>query len=98
LIWRVTFQITTASVIVSIVPYVNQDVVKALKEWILAAPVLSLKWIACGVMETLREIALLAYDRTIGLELEDVAVDGCITKAPCGDEKAGKSPVDRGKL
>jgi IS5 family transposase len=26
-----------------------------------------------------------------------VSVDGCITKAPCGGEKAGKSPVDRGK-
>ncbi len=26
-----------------------------------------------------------------------VAVDGCITKAPCGGEKAGKSPVDRGR-
>jgi IS5 family transposase len=26
-----------------------------------------------------------------------VCVDGCITKAPCGGEKAGKSPVDRGK-
>ena len=51
-----------------------------------------------GAMEKLREIALfLAYDRFIGLELENVAVDGCITKAPCGGEKAGKSPVDRGK-
>jgi len=55
------------------------------------------EWIACGVMETLREIALEAYDRFVGLELADVAVDGCITKAPCGGEKAGKSPVDRGK-
>lgn len=55
------------------------------------------EWIEAGVMEKLREIALLAYDRFIGLELEDVAVDGCITKAPCGGEKAGKSPVDRGK-
>jgi transposase len=55
------------------------------------------EWIACGVMETLRRIALEAYDRAIGLELADVAVDGCITKAPCGGEKAGKSPVDRGK-
>jgi transposase len=55
------------------------------------------EWIACGVMEALREIALQAYDRFIGLELEDIAVDGCITKAPCGGEKAGKSPVDRGK-
>ena len=38
-----------------------------------------------------------AYDRFIGLELSEVAVDCCITKAPCGGEKAGKSPVDRGK-
>ena len=55
------------------------------------------EWIACGVIETLRQIALEAYDRFIGLELAEVAVDGCITKAPCGGEKAGKSPVDRGK-
>jgi len=40
------------------------------------------EWIACGVIETLRQIALEAYDRFIGLELADVAVDGCITKAP----------------
>ena len=42
-------------------------------------------------------MALESYDRIIGLELSEVAVDGCITKAPCGGEKAGRSPVDRGK-
>lgn len=55
-------------------------------------------WIAVGVMEPLEAIALAAYDRMIGLELGDIAVDGCITKAPCGGEVAGRSPVDRGKL
>ena len=55
------------------------------------------EWIECGVIDTLREAVLEAYDRLIGLELSDVAVDGCITKAPCGGEKAGRSPVDRGK-
>jgi transposase len=54
------------------------------------------EWIDLGTMEALREIVLEAYDRFIGLDLADVAVDGCITKAPCGGEKAGKSPVDRG--
>lgn len=54
-------------------------------------------WIAAGVMDRLAGIALAAYDRMIGLELGDLAVDGCITKAPCGGEVAGKSPVDRGK-
>jgi transposase len=55
------------------------------------------EWIGLGLMEKLREISLGAYDRLIGLELSDLAVDGCITKAPCGGEKAGRSPVDRGK-
>jgi transposase len=55
------------------------------------------EWIEDGLMERLREISLEAYDRLIGLELADLAVDGCITKAPCGGEKAGRSPVDRGK-
>jgi len=55
------------------------------------------EWIELGLMERLREICLEAYDRLIGLELSVVAVDGCVTKAPCGGEKAGKNPVDRGK-
>jgi transposase len=55
------------------------------------------EWIGLGLMERLREISLEAYDRFIGLELSDVAVDGCITKAPCGGQKAGRSPADRGK-
>ncbi len=55
------------------------------------------EWIASGVMEKLREIVLDSYDRMIGLDLSDVAVDCCVTKAPCGGNKAGKSPVDRGK-
>lgn len=55
------------------------------------------EWIAAGAMDTLREVVLAAYDRIIGLELGDVAVDGCITTAPCGGERAGRSPVDRGK-
>ena len=55
------------------------------------------EWIELGVIDALREAVLEAYDRFIGLELSEVAVDGCITKAPCGGEVAGRSPVDRGK-
>lgn len=55
------------------------------------------EWINAGVMESLQQIVLDAYDGMIGLDLSDIAVDGCITKAPCGGEKAGRSPVDRGK-
>ena len=54
-------------------------------------------WIDAGVMDHLATVVLAADDRMIGLDLVDLAVDGCITKAPCGGELAGRSPVDRGK-
>jgi hypothetical protein len=55
------------------------------------------EWAAAGVSEQVHALALRAYDRMIGLELDDLAVDGCVTKAPSGGEAAGRSPVDRGK-
>jgi hypothetical protein len=48
-------------------------------------------------MEQLETIAREGYDRMVGLQLEDIIVDGCITKAPCAGEMAGPSPVDRAK-
>jgi transposase len=54
-------------------------------------------WAEAGLAETLHTLALQQYDRMIGIEFADLVVDGCITKAPCGGEKAGRSPVDRGK-
>jgi hypothetical protein len=38
-------------------------------------------------MERLEGIAREGYDRLIGLQLEDISVDGCITKAPCGPRR-----------
>jgi transposase len=55
------------------------------------------EWIRAGVAEQLRRAVLAAYDRLFGLELEHLVVDGCITKAPCGGQVAGPSPVDRRK-
>jgi transposase len=55
------------------------------------------EWISTGVAEQLRLAVLGAYQRLLGLELENLAVDGCITKAPCGGQVAGPSPVDRRK-
>jgi transposase len=55
------------------------------------------EWAAAGLSEQVHTLALEAYDRMIGLELNDLAVDGCMTKAPGGGEAAGRSPVDRGK-
>jgi transposase len=55
------------------------------------------EWIRAGVAEQLRLAVLGAYQRLFGLELDHLAVDGCTTKAPCGGQVAGPSPVDRRK-
>ncbi|MPY51177.1 transposase [Streptomyces sp. K1PN6] len=55
------------------------------------------EWIATGLFERLRQPALEAYDEAIGLDLENLVVDGCIVKAPGGGQNTGRSPVDPGK-
>jgi hypothetical protein len=47
--------------------------------------------------EELRRSTLAAYDRMIALQLDQLAADGCLTKAPCGGACAGKSPLDQAK-
>ena len=48
------------------------------------------EWIELGAMDALEGLVRQAYYRIVGLELSEVAVDCCITKAPCGGEKAGR--------
>jgi hypothetical protein len=55
------------------------------------------EWIKAGIFARLKEIVLEAYGRIVGLILEEIIIDGCITKAPGGGECAGRSPMDRGK-
>ena len=55
------------------------------------------EWIKAGIFADLKTIARESYDRIVGLALRDIAVDGCITKAPGGGDCAGPSPVDRRK-
>lgn len=55
------------------------------------------EWVELGVFEQLELIVLAAYDRIVGLALDDIPIDGCHTKAVSGGECAGPSPVDRRK-
>jgi len=47
------------------------------------------EWITLGLAEQLHLLVLSADDRMLGLQLDTMAVDGCITKAPA----AANSPV-----
>jgi transposase len=56
------------------------------------------EWIDAGVFDQLKVEALAAFDRIIGLDLDDVSLDGSLHKAPYGGEGTGPNPTDRGKL
>src|SRR5215203_1236395 len=56
------------------------------------------EWIAAGVFDAVKDEAVSAFDRIIGLDLDNVSVDGSLHKAPYGGEGTGPNPCDRGKL
>jgi transposase len=56
------------------------------------------EWLAAGVFDKLVEEAIAGYDKIIGLDLSEVAVDGSLHKAPCGGEGTGPNPTDRAKI
>ena len=55
------------------------------------------EWIEAGVFDAVAEEALGAYDRIVGFDLTEAAVDGSAHKAPCGGPGTGRNPTDRGK-
>ena len=55
-------------------------------------------WVAAGVFDALAAEALAAYDRIIGFNFSECALDGSQHKAPAGGEGTGPNPTDRGKL
>ena len=42
--------------------------------------------------------SIAGYDKIIGLDLSEVAVDGSLHKAPCGGEGTDPNPTDRAKI
>ena len=56
------------------------------------------EWLTAGVFDKLVEEAIDGYDKIIGLDLSEVAVDGSLHKAPCGGEGTGPNPTDRAKI
>jgi transposase len=56
------------------------------------------EWIQAGVFDAIVREALSGYDKIVGLDLSDVALDGSLHKSPVGGQGTGKNPTDRGKL
>jgi transposase len=56
------------------------------------------EWVDADVFDRVVAEAISAYDKIIGLDLTEVAVDGSQHKSPGGGQGTGKNPTDRAKL
>jgi transposase len=55
------------------------------------------EWVEAGVFEQVAEEALSGYDKIVGLDLSEVAIDASVHKAPGQGEGTGANPTDRGR-
>jgi transposase len=98
---RVSDLLCFRGILIRLVTGSSWETVEALMEYKVSDTTLRARrdeWIRAGVFDQLETETRAGYDRIIGLDLEYVALDGSIHKAPCGGEGTGKSPVDRAKL
>ncbi|MBK9297313.1 MAG: transposase [Candidatus Microthrix sp.] len=54
-------------------------------------------WVDTGVFKKVAANAVFAYDRIIGLDMTDIAIDGSLHKAPCGGKDRQPKDKDRHK-
>ena len=50
------------------------------------------EWLNAGVFNKLVEESIAGYDRIIGLDLYEVAVDGSLHKAPAAEKELAPTP------
>jgi hypothetical protein len=86
LVWRLNFRVTGAAVLLSVAPYANQDIVKAVGRWIVAAPALAVVLVVVTIPMTLIEISLFRKVRDeywklqkelFGIDQRSIQIDLC---------------------
>jgi hypothetical protein len=86
--WKLIFQIPTAVVVLSVVPYVEQDVAAKLRGWIVALPGIAIALAAFGWFQLRKELDGLDWTRSKHRTLQD-------RDSGSGDAKRDSSPQDR---
>ena len=56
------------------------------------------EWVEAGVFDDVMEHALAEYDRLIGIDCDQVVIDGSAQLAPGGGDKTGPYPGSKGRL
>lgn len=97
---RVEDRICFRGILIRLVTGCSWTTVEALLDYVVSDTTLRARrdeWVTAGVFDLLAAEALAAFDRIIGLNLADVAVDGSQHKAPCGGEATGPNCTDKGR-
>lgn len=64
LCWRLVFQLTTAVVVIAVIPYIQKDVASTLQGWIIVLPVIGVFLVLLGLARLRRELELLDKVKT----------------------------------
>lgn len=97
---RISDRVVFHVILVRLVTGCSWTTAEALCGWVVSDTTVRMRrneWIAAGVFKNIEDEALAAYDRIIGLNLEDIAIDGSLHKAPAGGPGTGPNPTDRGR-
>jgi len=70
LCWRIIFQITTAFVVLSVIPYVQTNVVRGLRNWVIAMPMLGILLVLFSLLVTLNELRIFYKVKTKYREIQ----------------------------
>ena len=98
---RVPDEVCFRGILIRLVTGSSWEDIEAIMDFVVSDTTLRTRRNDCvdaGVFDRLAAEALAAYDRILELDLEHVAIDGSLHKAPYGGEGTGKSPVDRAKI
>jgi hypothetical protein len=82
LIWQRIFIFTSAIVLISTVPYIEMDIVKRLREWILIAPVLALSLAVFVLFVILNELKIFERIYLAYWQLQNIFLDDDLKHEP----------------
>ncbi len=91
---RVPDKVCFGGILIRLVTGSSWEDIEAIMDFVVSDTTLRTRrneWVDAGVFDRLAAEALAAYDRILGLDLEHVAIDGSLHKAPRGGEGTGKA-------
>ncbi len=75
--WKTVFQLTSAAVLLGVIPYLGDKIPKGLDYWLLSTPVLAVFLIGFAMLRLQRELSLLSRVKSLHRQRQDNLYNFC---------------------